>query len=250
MTQIANMILNELSVSDDIRKKIDFIKNSKLDYSTFEKFKFFLLDLESFEPNPKLTQKMSKNQVNKKIAYILEELDNFIQNINKKSQENSNLEQKLDSKENLNEKENLNKESKERFTKLLLRLNEICANEEPTISYEECQVLLKEMNELLTKNLGESENEFLKNMKAEFTRYETIFKEKENLKDLPDLPLSYYENGQKISEEEKKLGLQEQQKPSISLFDNEELKPSYDPNKVQSYDEIMDKKIKKRGKAY
>ena len=42
MTQIANMILNELSVSDDIRKKIDFIKNSKLDYSTFEKFKFFL----------------------------------------------------------------------------------------------------------------------------------------------------------------------------------------------------------------
>ncbi len=35
---------------------------------------------------------------------------------------------------------------------------------------------------------------------------------------------------------------------NTSLFNNEELKQSFDSNKVQSYDELMEKKIRKRGK--
>jgi len=37
---------------------------------------------------------------------------------------------------------------------------------------------------------------------------------------------------------------------STSLFDNEELKPSFDSNKAKSYDELIEQKIRKRGKPY
>ncbi len=211
MTQTASIILNELEISKELKEKIEFIKFSKMNFKDFNDFKILINSLENFEPNSKLSQETRKKQINEKIVHILEKLDNFIKIIND-NKENSNLEQdlnskeNLDAKENLNEKENLNNETnsnKERFTKFLLKLDEFDTNEEAGLNEEEYQILLKEINELLTKDLSESENEFLKKIKEEVTRYGTIFKENlnedsfkknESLNENPkDLPLSYYE---------------------------------------------------------
>lgn len=204
MTNIASMILNDLPISKELREKIDFIKNSKMTFKDFNNFRLLINSLENFEPNPKLSKEMYKNQINEKIAFVLEKLENYIQIINE-DVKNKEIIQNSDNQTQELEKQNENEDLNEMqiFLNLIMEIEKLSQAE--NFSKESIEVLLEKTNKLLlnAKDLDKNELDILKETKnylidvslsfennSQLQESNSLQENKEDSENLKDLPLS------------------------------------------------------------
>lgn len=182
MTQTAQMILNDLQISQTIQEKINFIKKSKLDFEDFNNFRLLINSLENFEPNAKLSRKSQKEQINNKITFVLENLENFEKKIKEESTGN---ERKI-----LNSREFLNSNQDDRI-KFLSFMQELETLSKESSKEENLKDLLGRISNFLlnAENLNENEIEILE--KSKEALIELIFPQ-ENIQNQPlkDSPLN------------------------------------------------------------
>ena len=86
MTRMAQYILNDISISKDIREKIDFIKDSNLSYQGFNEFRFLMQELENFDVNKNLSENRIKSHLNTFIAKLMKGLDKAVAEIEQSNQ--------------------------------------------------------------------------------------------------------------------------------------------------------------------
>lgn len=75
-----DFILNELSVSNEIRKKIDFLSTIPLSFKDFNDFKFLIENLNNFKINDKLSESRVKMHLNRFVGNLVAELDRLVNN--------------------------------------------------------------------------------------------------------------------------------------------------------------------------
>lgn len=131
MTAVANMILNELPISQSLREKIDFIKANKLDFKDFNNFRLLLNSLESFEPNTKLSDNVYKEQINAKIEYLVHRLNFYEQKIKEDLQNDTKDLHNKDSQKNevILQNTNENSSNRSKFFTLMSELEDLSTKE-------------------------------------------------------------------------------------------------------------------------
>lgn len=82
MTKMTDFILNDLPISQSIKEKIDYIKNSKADYGTHNEFRLLMQSLNHFEINERFSQDTIKQKINNFVGKLIKDLDSFIERIN------------------------------------------------------------------------------------------------------------------------------------------------------------------------
>ncbi|TLD91293.1 hypothetical protein LS74_009280 [Helicobacter magdeburgensis] len=143
MRSMAHYILNELSISEEIREKIEAIKNSYNSYQNFNDFRFLMQELESFRINEKMSENAIKANINNFIHRFIKKLNKILE----------------ESKEMEKEKEH-NIESEDAiFFDIMAKL--AIFKDRGTIG-EEKSVLMTDIRMLLSKEIDTDKKEILK----------------------------------------------------------------------------------------
>lgn len=247
MTAVANMILNELPISQSLREKIDFIKANKLDFKDFNNFRLLLNSLESFEPNTKLSDNVYKEQINAKIEYLVHRLNFYEQKIKEDLQNDTKDLHNKDSQENeaILQNTNENSSNRSKFFALMSELEDLSAKEEH--SQEKIGFMLERVSEFLLNAEGLNENEMtiLEEAKEALAQYHLSLqdiKNDETEEDLKDLPL--YEN---TDLQEKSLNENyELTQKDDSVKQNTALKSNIIQNSLFSEEDLEPSKVKRK----
>ncbi|RDU61487.1 hypothetical protein [Helicobacter sp. MIT 14-3879] len=165
MKNMAHFILNDLPISSEIKEKIALIKSSKLDYQSFNDFRFLMTNLENFDVNYKLSENRIKAIINNFINKFVSNLNDFILKIKQEQTElelfNSNTistqEKQTESFKQNKDEYFYNSTPQAKFFLILAELENIKNKEEHT--KEEMSILLEKINELELNGDGLIENQ-------------------------------------------------------------------------------------------